>query len=172
MKACLPAWVVAEVSALAHSPALMNSATISVGSRSSAATYIATGMRRVCSLVCVGTTPAGEGELGRCHGVTEAGSKVASHPMISDAVAACRSGSVAGGVLRVRKVGMARVTLRSFWLGHASTHSRQPLQDVSVTRVRVFTGIAIGQAWLHRSQPRQAAASRWTAIGLSFPASG
>ena len=78
---------------------------------------------------------------------------------------------MAGAVLGVRNVGMARVTARPFWLGQAATHSRQPLQELSVTRVRVFTGIAIGQAWLHRSQPRQAEASRWTAIGLSLPAS-
>jgi len=69
-----------------------------------------------------------------------------------------------------RKVGMATVTVSAFLLGQAPTHSRQPVQDASVTLVRVFTGIATGHAWLQRSQARQAEASRSTAIGLSFPA--
>jgi hypothetical protein len=53
----------------------------------------------------------------------------------------------------VRKVGMARVTVSPSWLGQAPTHSRQPMQDVSVTRVRVFTGMAMGWGY----QPLQGA---------------
>jgi hypothetical protein len=45
------------------------------------------------------------------------------------------------------------------------------MHEVSVTRVRVLTGMATGQARLHRSQPRQASESRWTASGLIFPIS-
>jgi hypothetical protein len=121
MKAYLPGSL-AEVSALTHRPALMKPATISVGSRSNAVMYIGAGVQ--LGLFRHPTSPPGKCEFGRCRGVTEPGSKWASHLMVSDAVAAPRSGSVAVAVLRVRKVGMARVTLRPFWLGQAPTHSR------------------------------------------------
>src|SRR5450756_1935230 len=49
------AWAVTDVPVVAHSPAAMNPKTTRLGITSKAMTYIATGTRRVCSLVCVGT---------------------------------------------------------------------------------------------------------------------